>query len=1366
MSMLYSLYYKQFGIRRLQGLMSPRLIAFNSLPRNSLVHFTPDADEGVDVDTSKLYFQGQARTAFVGYTTELTSKLGNPVRKNLPILNLVNPFHAANRNFRYARNGLELVKDVSTICVQSYGHLSQLYRYPDLPMTPYNKWFNTQKTLWDTVDSLATSSTRNQFVFIGIPKDLLSLSIMNLYVERENVAMLKIFDTPEELFFLQLWKWLSVEHRGTSVFSGLKETNYNKVNFVFMAPDSRCAIMNMGYLNNWIKGTNKVAMDDKSMELTSDQIQKLFLKFMMTLQSSVPAEAIPGEDETPIVTDLDPDLEDTDTPETDAPQSMPVMVKSIATGKSEEETVQDDIDLSKIDDAELETNIASQLKEIDEELKALDFLSSKKLQNKGLKIDAKTGEETTAAVEEEIPLETIVAKIYGDQDYEQALRASINANADYGLLTAANYRKHLGDLEKYKVMPDPYGSGKPTIQAMVVTKEDLELNTEKMAIVSNETILDPSMLESSLKSFDEDYIGKVIKKDTLAVFNSIQRAGIVIRGHEIENDHSALGSFEIHTVTLSPIDGMPSTVRIRLPKVNNEATFVNNGVKYTLRKQRTDVPIRKTGPSEVALTSYYGKNFVTLSPKKTNSSVDWLVRQLNIASMEEHPFLTKISPAMVYDNNFTAPFIYNALAANFKSLKAGSVTLSFDHSSRTGLATPEVLKKIEVKGNIVAGVTDKGLPVYVDVDDKFFVYETGVSKPLGDIYSVLQLNRSKAPVDFSEVKIFSKVVPVGIVLAYAIGFKNLIRLLKTEVRVVDGKRIKDLADDEFAIQFEDKSFIFSRDDKVASMILAGFNDYEKLIKKFKASDFETKDVYMNLLESKGLGAIYMREIDLTMQLFVDPITKGILEEMKEPVTYTGLLIRATELLQTYHHPDSQDTRYVRFRGYERLPGAVYKQLVIAIRQYRNKNIAGRSKIDMSPYQVWTAVMKDPSIKVAEDINPIQNLKELESVTYVGEGGRSKESMNKESRAYHVEDMGVISESTVDSSDVGVNTYLSANPNFTGVRGLVKTDKMLDATNLLSTSTLLSPGAMHDDPKRVMFIPIQQAHTVPADGYRQPYLGTGYESIMAHRTSSTFAQTARESGKVISVTEEGVIIETADGKQTGYAVGRVYGRAEGTVYPHDIVTPLKVGQKFVKGDVLTYNTGFFEPDFLDPRRVVMKSSMVVKTALFESLQTHEDASSLSKKLSVQMTTRTTKVKSITVTFQQNLVNVLKPGTQVKPKDILAIIEDEITAGSNAFDEESLAVLQGLSSQAPKAGYLGSLDRIEVYYHGDKRDMSASIKLLADRSDRLLASIAKSTAQTVITGQVTDEYRVAGTPLGVDKAEIKFYITVENKAGVGD
>jgi hypothetical protein len=277
--------------------------------------------------------------------------------------------------------------------------------------------------------------------------------------------------------------------------------------------------------------------------------------------------------------------------------------------------------------------------------------------------------------------------------------------------------------------------------------------------------------------------------------------------------------------------------------------------------------------------------------------------------------------------------------------------------------------------------------------------------------------------------------------------------------------------------------------------------------------------------------------------------------------------------------------------------------------------------------------------------------------------------------------------------------------------------------------------------------------------------TGYEYVVANRTSELFAYNAKQDGKVISIDAKGIIVEYKDGTLKGVQLGRIYGKAEGSVYPHDVATNLKVGDKLVKGDNIAYNSGFFERDMLDPKAIVMKNSMVVKVALLETNQTHEDSCAVSKRVSDMTTANTTKMKSVTVSFKQNLHSVASFGQEIKPNDILMVLEDEITS-TGQFDEAALSTLADLSKQAVRSKYDGTLDRIEVYYHGAKEDMSPSLRALADKSDKALSVVCKSTGVPVITGEVNDEYRVSGSRLGLDKAEIKLYITISTNSSTGD
>lgn len=758
----------------------------------------------------------------------------------------------------------------------------------------------------------------------------------------------------------------------------------------------------------------------------------------------------------------------------------------------------------------------------------------------------------------------------------------------------------------------------------------------------------------------------------------------------------------------------------------------------------------------------------------------WLSRQIiSIGMSGQSEIITSVSPANVYDNKFKAPHLYSALSEYIKGFTANGYRFVFDHRERH-LLFPEgqklqdkqsiksFLESKEKNDMVAVGVTSAKEPLFMGKDNLLYLLSGADLKPLGSLHKLLGFNEVDSPVGFAEVKVFRKTIPVGIVLAYLIGFDNLLKFLRVEYRTVEPRKAKNLQDHEWVLQFKDIQYIFSRRDEKASLILGGFLQFEKSVKNYFHDAFNQRNVYLNILDSKSISVVYLRELELVDQLFVDPISAEILQQMGEPQTYRGLLVRSVEMLLDHVHKDQVDLSEMRIRGYERFAGAIYKEMVVSLRTYRARNIRGKSQVDMNPYAVWRTIMDDQAMKLVEDINPIQNVKEKEAVTFAGEGGRSKDSMNKGSRQYHETDMGTVSEATVDSSDVGINTYLSANPNLTSLRGTTDRFKPEDKnfSSLVSTSALLAPGAMNDDAARVGFISIQHGHTIATEGYRQAYVRTGYETMLAQRTGEMFAYSAEANGKVISKNELGIVVEYVDGKKKGVTLGRRFGKAEGSVYPHEIYSPLEVNQNFEAGDVIAYNTGFFEPDMLDPKRVVWKTATIVKTALYESVQTFEDSSSISKRVSDLLSAKTTKIKSITVDFKQQVHRIVKVGTEVEPDTFLCIIEDETTVGTDIFDEETLDTLKKLSSNAPKAKVKGVVEKIEVFYHGDKEDMSPTLRSLAATSDKVLSDANKSVGKKSTTGQVDSDYRVEGKPLAMDRAEIKIYITVTNRALTGD
>ena len=304
------------------------------------------------------------------------------------------------------------------------------------------------------------------------------------------------------------------------------------------------------------------------------------------------------------------------------------------------------------------------------------------------------------------------------------------------------------------------------------------------------------------------------------------------------------------------------------------------------------------------------------------------------------------------------------------------------------------------------------------------------------------------------------------------------------------------------------------------------------------------------------------------------------------------------------------------------------------------------------------------------------------------------------------------------------------------------------------------------PKRVNFIAIQNRHVVSCEGYRQAMVRTGYEQVIPHRVGDMFAVTAKKPGKVISVTEDGIIVEFADGERKGVILGRRFGNASGLTIPHTIRTDMVPGQTFEVGEPIAYNTGFFERDILNPKQIIWKSTTLAKVVLMESPDTLEDSSAISKRLTNKLITEQIKIKDIVVNFDQEIRRMMNEGDAVEPESMLCIIEDAISARNNFLDDETLDTLRVLGAQTPQAKIKGRIERIEVYYNGDLEDMSDSLRALAMSSDKRITARNTAIGRKAYTGAVTEEFRIGTDPLLMDTACIRVYMSAKVTAGVGD
>ena len=1062
----YNVFYKRFGLRVPQQLMTPVVSTIDKFefPKNSLYHFIAFDNVHYGPQPDDYLFRLVTKQILMDHVVELTEFKGTPKKVSAQILPYIREYHIKNRRFRYIKDVLATSRDENTLLIVNYGFVLKAYRYIRSIYAEYFKWWNIQKTVWKNINDAANENDRQQFVFFNLPKTLPSVATLRLYTTVFNQQMVKIFNNPESLFLLELWKWLDPDARAESIIGQVEDKNLFKINIVCQ-DGGKWMMFNLGVLNDWRYIANGEGNSNQKVKIDPVQLQRQFLRSMMSFMShrSIPEDEVQVIDEEPVIVkknNTDVDFIDESEP-VEVNNDGNILFEPIKEIKEIKLVDIDEIDKEIIEDSK--TDISQKLLDsLDEDLKELEVIENRILVKEE---EAKTNVvKQKSFTDDEIDLSMIEKEVTPEENVIKYC----DEMAEDGLISASEYKNLIKQSTLYKTIKSPFKDDVTLNDYAQIDPSEIAIETSS-EMKDFSPVIDKTMLKSSLLDFDERYIKEILHKDVSGMMINTQKAGVILSNYEVEKIDDIMGDYEIHRLRVRPIQGTASTVIFKLPVVNDDGNFVNNGNKYSMRKMRGDLPIRKTAPDTVALTSYYGKTFVRRSSKKVNDYSQWIKNKVMSKGLDTvDQDITNLATGDFFDNSFKAPRIYSIMSQSFRSFTCGQYHFIFDYRLREQQINEMILKDYEKDSMLVVGYTDHNTYLIVDKEDA--IYETnGKSLVLkGTLETIAKIDSLMAPVDCSEIKVFGKTISVGLILGYQLGLSGLMDLLKVSPRrILAGQRLN-LESNEYAITFSDETLIFSKDDKLATIVLAGFNEYVKAIKNYNSETFDKPNVYYNVLESSGINGRYLKEIDLMNDLFVDPITKELLIEMKEPTSFKGLLVRSSQLLITENHPDLLDMKYMRIKGYERLAGAAYAEMIIAIRNQKGKSTKNKSPIELHPYAVWKRIASDPSITMVTDINPIADIKQKEAVTYSGTGGRNSRSMTKDARTYHKNDMGVISESTKDSSDVAINTYTSADPQFKSLRGTAK-DYIVGETGLtalLSTSALVSVGSDRDDSKRV------------------------------------------------------------------------------------------------------------------------------------------------------------------------------------------------------------------------------------------------------------------------------------------------------------
>lgn len=271
--------------------------------------------------------------------------------------------------------------------------------------------------------------------------------------------------------------------------------------------------------------------------------------------------------------------------------------------------------------------------------------------------------------------------------------------------------------------------------------------------------------------------------------------------------------------------------------------------------------------------------------------------------------------------------------------------------------------------------------------------------------------------------------------------------------------------------------------------------------------------------------------------------------------------------------------------------------------------------------------------------------------------------------------------------------------------------------------------------------------------------TGYENILPYRVSDQYAVMATEAGVVKEVTKNAIVVVYAKSGEKRHPLGKRFGKWQGKVIPHELITELKTGDKFKEGTPVTYNPAFFQYNWV-AGTLSYKMGVLANVALVENNDTLEDSSAMDATLAKKLNTYIVETRDILVNFDQEVDNIIKVGTDVEYETVLCSLLDTLSTASSEkfFTEESRMILADLNTLSKKAETKGKVVAMEAVYCGDPEEMTESLKTIVEKLDRERSQSAKDQGKPRVDGSVNAGFRVDGMVLSHNTCVIRVRIEV--------
>lgn len=848
-----------------------------------------------------------------------------------------------------------------------------------------------------------------------------------------------------------------------------------------------------------------------------------------------------------------------------------------------------------------------------------------------------------------------------------------------------------------------------------------DINNIPIETVNKSNVLHTSnknMHDITFINFNKTYLDKKYVKDLVACFDQLKDkdSPFYITNIDIKDSSDNLNYKETWTVSLVDENNKKHTIKVDIPKFQNDRFMLIEGTRWIILNQNFYNPLVKDTPDTVIMTTNFNKVTIRRRATKSISTVERIFSLIKktgdnqifisgdssrgnmqyISSLEYDELSRKIfkfesKGCQIY---FSRDYIKDNLSNQIpKDIKGNEFFIGFDGKNPILINEDTGLDR---SGRTIADIIENSLP-----DDYKAIYQS-IKSPSQSMYVEGKLAGEFIPI------IVTLIVWVGLTKALnkmGIYWKFNPNIRKMPAPSTSRKYIR-FADG--ILEYESKTF--------AELILNGLSKLHP--ERLQFSDFDTEVCYNDYIYSQWGSYNGITELKTFYEFLVDPITKTYCEDLFLPTEPDELLIYAAKLLADNSYVSKASDKSYRVRTIEMVPAILYSCIA---GQYKAYVKSGR-RIPMTLNQkcVIQKLIAEKTVEAYSTLNPVIEVGKMYTISTKGyKGSNSDYSYDEEKRSYDPSSVGKIAISTSADANVGINKSLVVEPTISNVMGYrdQNTDQEnLKDVNIFSPVEMLTPGtARNDDPIRTAIAVKQSQHVVPVTDASPSLVSNGYDEAVQFSLSDDFVINAEEDGKVIDVNEElgFIMVEYKSGKKKAiYTKPEIVKNSGGGFYMSNQLKPVhtKVGEKFKKDEPLAYHDKYFKYSEMNGLRYAI--GPIAKMAFMSSYNTYEDAGICTESLSDRMASSIVYQELGKFKRNNNIISMVNVGDTVNIGDSLikfdlSVEDNELAKYLTKLSEENAELLTEETKNDIKTNHAGTVIDIKVYTLLDPSNLSPSL-----------------------------------------------------------